>query len=155
VYFCGSLTFRDIRENSTIQQANREALARGQKNPLFAGGDLMWDNILIIELPDMDKFIDETSGSGLWDGVWGANATGDSLLTGGASSSRVGVGFLCGAQALTFGRGKDATFKMRKEDDYEHLNGVGIVAKHDIKKNFYNSKQHGMVTHFHSAAADV
>lgn len=155
VYMCGSLAFRDIRENSTIQQANREARARGVSNPLFSGGDLLWDNVLIVELPDLDKFIDNTSGTGLWDGVWGANATGDSLLTGGNSSARVGMGFLLGAQALTFGRGKDATFKMRKEDDYEHLNGVGIVAKHDIKKNFYNSKQHGMVTHFHAAAADA
>jgi N4-gp56 family major capsid protein len=155
VYMCGSYAFRDIRENSTIQQANREARQRGESNPLFTGGNLMWDNILIVENPDLDKFIDNTSGTGLWDGVWGANATGDSLLTGGASSSRVGMGFLLGAQALTFGRGKDAEFKRRKEDDYEHLNGVAIVAKHDIKKNFYNNKQHGMVTHFHSAAADA
>ena len=46
-------------------------------------------------------------------------------------------------------------FKRRKEDDYEHLSGVAVAAKHDIKKNFYNGKQHGMVTHFHSASADT
>lgn len=154
VYFTGSYGFRDLQNNSVMVQANREARERGVKNPLFSGGDLMWDNVVIKEVPDMDKFIDST-GNGLWDGVWGSNAIGDSLKTSGAAGSRVGIGFLCGAQAVVFGRGKDAEFKKRKEDDYEHLNGIAVTAKHDIKKTFYNGKQHGMVTHFYSASADV
>jgi len=153
IYFTGKYGFRDLREDSTMQQANREARSRGLNNPLFRGGNLVWDNILIVEIPDIDKFID-SSGSGLWDGVWGAGASGDSLATSGASSSRVGVGFLCGAQAVTMGIGKMASFKRRKEDDYEHLAGVAVSAKHDIKKTFYNNKQHGMITHFHSASLD-
>ncbi len=64
------------------------------------------------------------------------------------------MGFLCGAQALGFGIGRTASFKRRKEDDYEHLNGVAISCKHDIKKTFYNNKQHGMLTTFHAAALD-
>lgn len=153
VYFAGSYSFRDLRSNSTMSQAMRDALPRLKSNPLFSGGDLCWDGVIIKEIPEIDKFIDSTDG-GLWDGVWGAGATGDSLATSGNGGSRVGVGFLCGAQAVCFGRGKDASFKLRKEDDYEHLNGVAITAKHDIKKIFYNSKQHGVLTHFHSAAAD-
>lgn len=154
VYFVGKYGFRDLRENATMNAALKDAMPRTKDNPLFSGGDLMWDNIIVKEIPDMDKFIDNASGSGLWDGVWGANATGDSLKTSGASSSRVGVGFLCGAQAICFGRGKDASFNLRSEDDYGHLNGVGITAKHDIKKTFYNGKQYGMITHFHSASLD-
>lgn len=155
VYFTGMYGFRDLRENSTMQSALREAMPRLKSNQLFSGGDLFWDGVIIKQIPDMDKFIDNTSGAGLWDGVWGANATGDSLLTSGASSSRVGVGFLCGAQAVCFGRGKDASFKQRKEDDYGHFNGVGVSAKDDIKKIFYNGKQFGVVTHFHSASVDA
>lgn len=154
VYFVGKYGFRDLRANSTMATALRDALPRSKDNPLFSGGDLMWDNIIIKEIPDLDKFIDNSAGSGLWDGVWGAGATGDSLKTSGASSSRVGVGFLCGAQAVCFGRGKDASFNLRSEDDYGHLNGVGVTAKHDIRKTFYNGKQHGMITHFHSASLD-
>jgi hypothetical protein len=154
VMFVGSYGFRDLKENSTMAQANREAQARGKGNPLFTPGDLVWDGVIITECPDMDKFIDG-SGSDAYDGIWGANASGDSLATSGNGSSRVGVGFLCGAQAVGFGIGKMAEFKRRKEDDYEHLNGVGIAAKHDIKKVFYNNKQHGMVTVFHSAAVDA
>lgn len=157
VYFTGKYGMRDLRNDSAMQQALREGWQRAKApkdNPLFSGGDLVWDGIIVKEVPDIDKFIDNASGSGLWDGVWGANATGDSLKTSGNSSSRVGVGFLCGAQAVCFGRGKNAAFARRKEDDYGHQNGVGISAKHDIKKIFYNNKQHGMITHFHSAALD-
>lgn len=154
VYFTGSYSFRDLRANSVMRDSMREAMPRMKSNPLFSGGDLFWDGVIIKEVADMDKFIDNASGTGLWDGVWGANATGDSLKTSGNGGSRVGVGFLCGAQAVVFGRGKDASFKLRKEDDYGHLNGVGITAKHDIKKTFYNGKQYGVVTHFHSSSVD-
>lgn len=154
VFFVGKYGMRDLRADTTMQTAMREALPRAKENPLWSGGDLLWDGVIIKEVPDLDKFIDNTTGSGLWDGVWGANAVGDSLLTSGGGTSRVGVGFMCGAQAVCFGRGKDANFNLRKEDDYGHLNGVAVTAKHDIKKIFYNNKQFGMVTVFHSAAAD-
>lgn len=153
ILYLGKYGFRDLRNDATMAQANREARARNLDNPLFAGGDLLWDGVIIKEVPDIDKFID-SSGTGLWDGVWGGNATGDNLATIGATTSRVGVGFFCGAQALGFGIGHRASFKKRKEDDYEHLAGVGITAKHDIKKLFYNNKQHGMLTSFHSASLD-
>jgi len=152
VLFLGKYAFRDLRANldTRLQNAAPRSLS---DNPIWTGGDLVIDGVIVKELPDLDKFID-SSGSGLWDGVWGANATGDSLATSGDSSSRVSVGFLCGAQAIGFGIGKTAGFRRRKEDDYEHLSGVGIAAKHDIKKTFYNNKQHGMLTTFHSAAVD-
>lgn len=153
VLWLGKYAFRDLSVDSTMTQANRDARARNLDNPLFAGGDLVWNGVIIKELPDLDKFIDSAS-SGLWDGVWGANATGDSLATGGDTSSRVSVGFFTGAQAIGFGIGKMASFARRKEDDYGHLSGVGISAKHDIKKTFYNNKQHGMLTTFHSASLD-
>jgi hypothetical protein len=154
VLFCDSYGFRDLSLNSTMTAANRDARVRGEGNPLFTGGDLLWDGVIIKEVPDITKFIDGDSTGSSFDGVWGANSTADSLKTGGNTSSRVGVGFLCGAQALGFGMGRMPEFKRRKEDDYEHQNGVGISMKHDIKKTFYNNKQHGMVTMFYSAATD-
>lgn len=154
VFFVGSYAFRDLRADATLLTSMQEAKAKNDSNPLFSGGDLLWDSVIIKEVPDIDKFIDNASGTGLWDGVWGANATGDSLKTSGNGGSRVGVGFFCGAQAVCFGRAKNAEIKRRKEDDYEHLNGVAVVGKHDIKKIFYNSKQFGMITDFHSAAVD-
>lgn len=155
ILYLGKYAFRDLRDDAALLLSMQNSLARNKDNPLFAGGDLLWDGVIIKELPDVDKFIDST-GAGLWDGVWGANAaSGDTLATGGTTSARLSVGFFCGAQALGFGIGRTASFKRRKEDDYEHLNGVAISAKHDIKKTFFNNKQHGMLTSFHAAALDA
>lgn len=153
VYFVDPYGFRDLKEDSTIAQANREARKRGLNNPIFADGDLMYDGVVIKEIPEIAKFIDDTS-SDAFSGVWGANATANGLNDAGGSSSRVGVGFLCGAQAIGMGIGRMPEFKIKKEDDYGHQNGVGISCKHDIKKFFYNNKQHGVVTHFFSAPLD-
>lgn len=154
VFFVGSYAFRDLKDDLSTKQQN--ALPRDvDKNPLWTGGDLIYDGVIIKEVPEIDSvFIDGDGTGGPFDGVWGANATGDSLATGGNSSSRVGVGFFCGAQAVGFHLGLMASFKRRKEDDYEHLSGVGITMKHDLKKIFYNNKQHGMITSFHSSTAD-
>jgi hypothetical protein len=157
VYFCDSYGFRDLQLDTTIAAANREARPREvMDNPIFTGGDLVYDGVIIKKIPDFDKFIDGDGSGSAFDGVWGANAaSGDGLDNGGDTNSRIGVGFLCGAQALAFGLGRMPTFKRRKEDDYGHQNGVGISLKHDIKKTFYNNKQHGMITHFYSASLDA
>jgi len=153
VFFVGSYAFRDLRADLDSRQQN--ALPRNiNENPIWTGGDLVYDGVIIKEIPEIDIFIDGDSSGSPWDGVWGANATGDSLATGGDSSSRVGVGFFCGAQAVMFGIGRDAQFKRSKEDDYEFQKGVALQMKHDIRKTFFNNKQHGMITSFHSAAAD-
>jgi len=154
IFMLGKFAFRDLREDPVMRESNREARERSKTNPLFVGGDLMWDNVVIKEIKDLDKFIDST-GANEFDGLWGANAAADDLRTAGNAGSRVSMGWFVGAQALGFGIGKMARFDRRKEDDYGHLNGVGITAKHDIKKLFYNNKQHGMITSFHSASLDV
>ncbi len=137
-----------------MAQANREARKRGLDNPIFQGGDLIYDNVVIKEVPDLTKFIDGDGSGSAFDGVWGANSTADSLKIGGNSGSRVGVGFFCGAQAIGFVRGKDARFNSEMNDDYGFLDGVAVTAKHDIKKMFYNNKQHGMITTFYSSVLD-
>lgn len=154
VFFVGSYAFRDLYVDLDTKLQN--AAPRSMKeNPLWTGGDLVYDGVIIKEVPEIDIFIDG-DGSGDWyDGIWGANAaSGDGLDNGGDSASRVGVGFFCGAQSVAFGMGRMAEFRRRKEDDYGHQFGVGVTMKHDIKKIFYNNKQHGMITSFHSAAAD-
>ncbi len=155
IFFVGSLAFRDLKVDLAAYQ--RDALPRNVKdNPLWTGGDLVWDSVIIKEVPEIDIFIDGDGTGSPWDGVWGANAaSGDTLKTGGDTTSRIGIGFFCGAQAVGIGLGRMPSFKRRKEDDYEHQNGVGLSMKHDIKKTFYNGKQHGMITSFHSASADA
>lgn len=155
VMFVDQEGFRDLNEDSTIKQAQRDGLARGKDNPIFTGGDIMYNGVIVKEVPDLAKFVDGDGSGSAFDGVLGANATSaDGLDNAGNGGSRVGIGFFCGAQAVGMGLGQMPQFKRRKEDDYEHQNGVGISLKHDIKKTFYNNKQHGMVTHFYSAPLD-
>lgn len=155
VMFVGSYSFRDLE--TSLATIHQNAAPRSMKdNVLFTGGDLVYNGVIIKEVPEIDIFIDGDGTGSPWDGVWGANcASGDGLDNGGDSASRIGVGFFCGAQALGFGLGRMPSYKRRKEDDYEHQSGVGLSMKHDIKKTFYNSKQHGMITSFHSAAVDA
>lgn len=152
IYFCDAINFRNLQQDSEIVQANREARARNLNNPIFTGGDLIYDGIIIKKVADMKKFISGDSSSSAFDGVWGANATADGLDNAGATASAVSPAFLCGSQAIGFGLGKMPNFSISKEDDYGHKNGVAVTLKHDIKKMFYNNKQHGVVSVFSSGA---
>ena len=129
--FAGSLPFRDLKEDATIQQANREARPRDvEKNPIFQDGDLVYDGVIIREIPEIP------------------------VLSGvGASSIDVAPVFFCGAQAVgvAWGQEPKSTTDVR---DYGFYRGVGIEEARGIEKMVFNDKDHGMVTGFFSAVAD-
>lgn len=152
IMFHDPYAFRNLASDSVMTQAEREALARGKDNPIFAGGDLFYQGIIHREIPEIATFIDGTSGT---NGVWGGSATADGLNTAGNASSRVGVSFLCGQQAVSYGLGKRPQIVVDKTYDYGFQPGVAVQLKHDIRKSFFNNKQHGMVTVFSSAAVDA
>jgi N4-gp56 family major capsid protein len=139
VVWANSMSFRDLKDDSTMTQANRDAMERGKENPLFTGGDLIWDGMIIKEVEDIP-------------------------LTGavGASSAQVGPVYLTGAQALAIGWAKRTTSKT-KTFDYEDKFGVAIEEIRGIAKMTFGSgvtdtadlKDHGVVTGFFSAAADA
>lgn len=132
VLFAGSLPFRDLKEDSTIQQANREARERNVgSNPIFQDGDLIYDGVIIREIPEI----------GVLSGV-------------GASSIDVGPVFLCGAQAIgvAWGQEPKSTTDTR---DYGFYKGVGIEEARGVEKMVFNSVDHGIVSGFFSAVADA
>lgn len=81
VLFANSLAFRDLKTNATMTAANREARVRGEDNPLFTDGDLLWDGVIIKEIEDIPTGVGAAAGSG-------------------AGSINLGPVFLCGAQAV-------------------------------------------------------
>lgn len=138
VLLCNSLCFRDLRADTAIQQADREARARGVNNPLFTGGDLLYDGVIIREIEQ----IDVVSGVG-------------------ASSIDVAPNYLCGAQAVGVG------FAMRPNTvtevfDYEDKHGVAVREIRGIDKLQFGSgttdtadlKDNGVFTIWASAVAD-
>lgn len=151
IMFCDPYAFRDLSEDATMAQANRDARARGIDNPLFRGGDLLWDDVIIRKIPEIAAKIDGTSGT---NGVWGGSATADGLNTAGASSARVAMNFLCGQQAVSYGMGQRPNIIVDTQYDYQFQPGVAVELKLDIDKSYFNNIQHGMVTVFCAAAVD-
>jgi hypothetical protein len=108
--FLNSDQFRDVRNDPVIMQANRDAMERGKDNPLFRGGDLLWDQMIIREIPELGK-----------------------LAGAGAAGIDVAPGFLCGAQALgvAWAQRMKSTTNTR---DYGFMHGVGIQEMRGIDK---------------------
>lgn len=142
VMFANSLAFRDLSNDSAMLNANREARIRGTSdNPIFQGGALMWDGVVIVEIPEIDT-LNFTNANGV--------------------PTQVGPVFLCGAQALGVAMAKrpKSTTDVR---DYGFVQGVGIQMMHKIGKLEFDASaandgsekcDNGVVTGWFSAVAD-
>jgi len=139
VLFTGSRPFRDLRNHADMLSANRDAWTRGKDNPLFTGGDLIWDGVIVKEIPEIGT-----------------------LGTVGASGAEVGAGFLCGAQAVGVAwaqRTRTAT----QDTDYKFRHGVAIQEIRGVEKLRFgtgaadtdNPVDNGVVTLYTAAAADA
>jgi N4-gp56 family major capsid protein len=149
VMFAHPRCFRDLKTDSTITQANREARPREVgSNPLFQDGDLLWDGVIIRQIAEFETNRDGTVNSA---------TTLDDV---GNGSIDVGVNFFCGAQALCVANKQAPIPTMLKEDDYGFFKGVGIEMAHGIEKLTWNNgsgtrKDVGMITCYASATPDA
>jgi N4-gp56 family major capsid protein len=145
VMFCHPLCFRDLKRDSTMTAANRDARPRDvDANPLFQDGDLVYDGVIYREIPE---FYQPRQGS-----------TANPETTFSNGTIVCGANFLCGAQALGFVNKQAPLPTFKKEDDYGFLNGVGIELAHGIDKLRWNNgsglnKDVGMVTVYAAAVA--
>lgn len=146
VAFAGTTCFRDLKAD--LKTSNTDARPRSTDNIIFQDGDLMWDGVIIREVPEIDSFVDD---------VWTSSITGN-LKTGGDSSSRVAPVFFCGQNALAMPWAKMPTPTFRDSTDYQFIKGAGVKMCYGIAKTFFKSgsdlKQWGVVNGFFSAAAD-
>ncbi len=142
VAFHGSRTFRDLKADTTMTQANREARPRDvAANPIFQDGDLIYDGVIHREVPEIDTIAAN-----------GGNAY--SLNSKGNSNADVRPVFLCGQQAVGVAWGQEPSPKTDSTKDYGFRPGVAIEELRGVKKLAFNGKQHGMVSCFFAAAAD-
>lgn len=137
VMFAGPQAFRDLANDATMTQANRDARVRGvESNPLFTGGSLVWDGVIIREIPEIAAV---------------SNGTID-----------CNPNYLVGAQALGVAwaqRPKTTT----QTTDYEFRHGVGIKEMKGVEKLLFGTgagdtddlKQHGVVTVWTAGVADA
>jgi hypothetical protein len=134
IYFAHSLAFANLKADSTFATATREGWSRGtptmnnsEGNPLLRGGDLVYDGVIVREVPEIPYI---------------SNA--------GDTSSDVAPGFLCGAQAMAVAWAKrtKSTINQEKGSDYEFRYGLGVREMRGVRKLYSNSKQWGVLTHY-------
>ena len=130
VLFCGTNAFIDLQED--LETLHSNAGMRGEGNPLFRPGDLIWDNVVVREVPEISTLLADST----------------YYATAGDSSSKVEPAFLCGAQAVGYGLGQRPDLIVDREKDYKFKPGVAVELKHDIDKLIYNTKDHGVVSLF-------
>lgn len=139
VLLCNSLCFRDLRADATILAADREARSRGTNNPLFTGGDLLYDGVIIREIEQ----IPVDSGAG-------------------AAAIDLAPNYLCGAQAVGIGYAMRSN-TVEETFDYNDKKGVAVREIRGIEKLTFGSgvgdttdlKDHGVFTIWAAAAADA
>jgi len=144
VAFIGPRSWRNLTEDNpttnVLTLANRDARVRGVDNPIFTGDSLVWDGIIMREIPEIAPLE--------------------------ASLSSTGVVleplYLCGAQAVGLAWAQ-RTKSTTDIDDYEFMHGVGVQEIRGIEKLRFGTdvnvdtttpKDHGLVTGFFAAAAD-
>ena len=155
VLFANPMSFRDLSRSTEMTQANRDARPRDiTVNPLFTGGSLVWDGVIIREIPEMGLPLTASATS--------IGQVGGILAGAGAGGIDVGFNFLCGAQALgvAYARRPRTTTDVR---DYGFRNGLGIAEVRGIEKLMFGTGtndldtlvQNGVYTLFTAAIADV
>lgn len=155
VLFANPLSFRDFASDPVIVQANREARVRGvETNPLFTGGSLVWDGVIVREIPEMGlPFAPSATSIGQVGGI---------LAGAGAGGIDVGFNFFCGAQALgvAWAQRLKTTTDVR---DYGFRHGAGVQEIRGIEKLMFGTGaddrttlvQQGVYTLFTAAVADA
>lgn len=139
VAFLGSNAFRDFKSSGTITQAQREAWTRGEGNPLFTGGNLIWDGVIVVEIPQIQVI------SGV-----------------GAAGIDVEPCYLVGAQALGIAWALRTEITV-DETDHKWKKSVAIAEIRGIAKLLFGSgatdtddlKQHGVHTIYVASIPDA
>jgi N4-gp56 family major capsid protein len=133
-----SLVFRDLKDDSTITQAQRDVNIRMQGEKLFKGGDIEWDGIIFEEIQDIE------------------------VLSGvGAGSIDTAPVYLMGQQAVGYAI-SERWNSVTQETDYKDKMGVAMREMGNFGKMTFGTgssdtsdlKDHGMVTGFFASVAD-
>jgi len=119
VVFAGSNCFRDLQNDTTIITANTQARPREgdglDKNPLFQDGDLLYNGLIIREIPEMDVRLPTF------------------YTTAGSGAIQIAPVWLVGQSSMAWCWGRMPTPTFLKEDDYQFFRGVGIMMAYGMK----------------------
>lgn len=145
VAFADLETFRDLSQDTTVQNANLYARAREgsgiNSNPLFQDGDILYDGVIVRQVPEMSSLKPTLYAT-----------AGDSGTT------AISPVFLCGQSAMAQFYGQMPRPTRLDNTDYEFNRGVGIEMAYGVgkiaKKTSGKLKDWGVFTLFVATAAD-
>ncbi len=132
VLFVPSLVFRDIQADTAMQQANRDARARGIDNPIFQDGDLIWNGVIIREIPELPV-------------IAGA----------GTAGIDVARSYLCGQSAIAIAWEQQPTPRTDPDRDYGFRPGVATEELRGMKKVSWGGKNYAVFEIITAAVADA
>jgi len=132
VVFVQRRQMRDLRRDTVMMAANREAMERGKDNPLFRNGDLLWNGMIIKEVADL-PVIAGAGGSGI----------------------DVAQATLVGQSALAIAWGQRPRLIVDNSQDYEFRPARAIEELIGIKKTSFLGVQYGAYSIFTAAAASA
>ena len=129
VYFVGSREFSSLSQDATINAANTNSRPREgdgmEKNPLFQDGDLMYQGVLIREIPEIDNMI---------------------LVGAGSGGADLSPGFFVGQSAIAVAYGMRPRLVEDLREDYDFRPGMAIEELRGVAKTSFAGTQYGMVT---------
>lgn len=134
VVFTGTKNFRVLQNDlATLNQAALSA-TNARDNPLYTSGDLVYDGLIIREVPEIGG-----------------------LGTVGASSAAVMPAYLCGAQAIAYAIAQRSKM-ISQERDYGAKKGAGSQMIDAVAKMYFGAgatdtttpKQNGVVTGYYA-----
>lgn len=123
---------RDLRRDTTMIAANRDAMERGKNNPLFRNGDLIWNGMIITEVADLPI-------------IAGA----------GAAGIDVAQATLVGQSAIAVGYGQRPRLITDNDQDYGFRPAKAIEECIGIKKTSFLGVQYGAYSLFTAAPAST
>lgn len=124
----------DLKRNAEFVQAQREAMPRGDDNPLFTGALGIWDGVLIHEheyVPFLDVSV---AGNSFRGAGTGTDAAVDCFRA-----------LLCGQQAAGFAQAVNPNGWVEKSFDYDNQTGFATGLIGGIQKLLFNSKEYGVI----------
>lgn len=136
-----SLVFRDLMLDTAIINSLQYAWDRGRNNPLFTAGDILYDGLIIREIPELPVVADV-----------GAGGTVDA-----------GASYLCGAQAIGIAWA-ERTSVITNERDYGFAHGTGVMEIRGVAKMRFGTDptvdqtkpvDHGVFTIWSAAEPDA
>lgn len=151
VVFCGTAAFRDIRNDPVMVSANTNARPREgngmDKNPIFQDGDLMYDGVIIREVPEIDLLVPYY------------------YQAAGAGGIPVSPVWMCGQSAMIQAWGQMARPTKLRETDYDFRDGMGVEMAVGFAKAFkqtsaglasgFGLKEWGIYTGFVASLPDT